>query len=360
MSIRIRQSTDRKPLDSKTWNAFVAASPTGHLLQSWQWGQFKAAFGWQAVRVGVEDGGRLVAGAQVLLHSLPPSFPCFSIAYVPKGPVLGLDDQEVSETLLSAIHRLAHSQKAILLKIEPELPHSSTTVKQLQAHGFRPSQQTIQPRSTLHIDLRADLDEILAGMKSKTRYNVRLAERKGVLVREGTADDLPWFYRLIELTAKRDGFAIHSQEYYETAYRLFAASGNDHNNALAKLFLATYHDTVIAGLMVFAFGQQAWYMYGASSDKERNRMPNHLLQWQAIRWAKERGCLTYDLWGIPDEVGKEPKKYKRTVTDRQSGLWGVYRFKQGFGGHVVRYMGAYDYVYKPALAWLYNRVVGWR
>ncbi|HID62763.1 MAG TPA: peptidoglycan bridge formation glycyltransferase FemA/FemB family protein [Anaerolineae bacterium] len=351
MSIRIRLSTDREPLDSKTWNSFVAAAPTGHLLQSWPWGQLKAAFGWQAVRVGVEDGGRLVAGAQVLFRSL---LPYLSIAYVPKGPILDFGNQEISEALLSALHRLARQKRAILLKIEPELPHSPPVARQLQAWGFRPSPQTIQPRSTIHIDLRPGLDEILARMKSKTRYNVRLAERKGVLVREGTADDLPTFYGLIELTGRRDGFAVHSREYYRTAYQLFVPPG------LARLFLAAYRDEVIAGLMAFAFGQRAWYMYGASSDRERNRMPNHLLQWQAIRWARERGCLTYDLWGIPDEVGKEPEKYKKTVTGRQGGLWGVYRFKQGFGGQVVRYVGAYDYVYRPALAWLYDKAAAWR
>lgn len=354
MSIQVRLSTDREPLDSETWNSFVAASPTSHLLQSWQWGQLKAAFGWQAVRVSAEDGGRLVAGAQVLFRSLPPPFPSLSIAYMPKGPILDFGDQEICEALLSAIHRLARQKRAILLKIEPELPDSPAVVRQLQACGFCPSRQTIQPRSTIHIDLRADPDKILARMKSKTRYNVRLAGRKGVVVREGTAEDLPIFYRLIERTGRRDGFAVHSQGYYETAYRLFVPSG------LARLFLATYHDEIIAGLMAFAFGQRAWYLYGASSDKERNRMPNHLLQWEAIRWARERGCLTYDLWGIPDEVGKEPEKYERTITNRQGGLWGVYRFKQGFGGQVVRYVGAYDYVYRPALAWLYNRAVTWR
>jgi peptidoglycan pentaglycine glycine transferase (the first glycine) len=347
----IRLSTDKEHFDSKTWNSFVAASPMGHLLQSWQWGQLKAAFGWQAVRVGVEDGGRLVAGAQVLFRSFPPFPRYLSIAYVPKGPILDFGNQEICEVLLSAIHRLARQKRAILLKIEPELPDNPAVVKQLQACGFRPSQQTIQPRSTIHIDLQADPDEILARMKSKTRYNVRLAGRKGVLVRDGTADDLPLFYRLIELTGGRDGFAVHSRDYYEMAYRLFVYPG------LAKLFLATYHDQVIAGLMAFAFGQRTWYMYGASSDRERNRMPNHLLQWEAIRWARERGCLTYDLWGIPDEVGKEPEKYRSTVTDRQSGLWGVYRFKQGFGGQVVRYVGAYDYIYRPALAWLYNKAI---
>lgn len=354
MTTRIRLFSDREPTDSKIWNSFVSASPKGHLLQSWQWGQLKAAFGWQAVRMGIEDKGHIVAGAQVLFRPLLPFPRYLSIAYVPKGPLLDFGNLGVSETLFSTIHRLARQNKAILLKIEPELPDRPSVVRQLQACGFHPSQQAIQPRSTIHIDLRAAIDEILARMKSKTRYNVRLAERKGVLVREGTADDLPIFYRLIEMTSRRDGFAVHSQEYYETAYRLFVPQDQ------ARLFLATYGDEVIAGLMAFAFGQQAWYMYGASSDKERNRMPNHLLQWEAICWAKERGCLTYDLWGIPDEVGEQPEKYKKTVTRQQGRLWGVYRFKQGFGGQVIRYVGAYDYIYRPALAWLYSKAVARR
>lgn len=324
----------------------------GHLLQSWQWGQFKAAFGWQAVRVGVADEGHLVAGAQVLLRPLP-FFPHLSIAYIPKGPVLDFGHREMAEALWSAIHHLARQKRAILLKIEPELPDSPVAAKQLQTWGFRPG-RTVQPRSTIHIDLRASLDEILARMKPKTRYNVRLAARKDVLVREGTAEDLPLFYRLMKVTGRRDGFAVHSRDYYETAYRLFVPTG------LARLFLATYQDEVIAGLMAFAFGRRAWYLYGASADKERHRMPNHLLQWEAIRWAKQQGCLTYDLWGIPDEVGAEPEKYKSTVTNHPGGLWGVYRFKQGFGGQIVRYVGAYDYTYRPALAWLYNQVTAWR
>ncbi len=352
MRLQIHLSTDRKSFDSEAWNAFVAASPVGHLLQSWQWGQLKAAFGWQAVRVSLEDEGRLVAGAQVLFRS-SPFFPGFSIAYIPKGPVLDFEHREMAETLLSAIHHLARRKRAILLKIEPALPDSPAVARQLQTWGFRPG-RTVQPRSTIHIDLRANLDDILARMKPKTRYNVRLAARKGVLVREGTAEDLPLFYHLMKVTGRRDGFAIHSRDYYETAYRLFAPAG------LARLFLATYQDEVIAGLMVFAFGRRAWYLYGASADKERHRMPNHLLQWEAIRWAKEQGCLIYDLWGIPDAVGAEPEKYKGTVPEHQGGLWGVYRFKQGFGGQIVRSIGAYDYVYRPALAWLYNQVITWR
>jgi lipid II:glycine glycyltransferase (peptidoglycan interpeptide bridge formation enzyme) len=172
-----------------------------------------------------------------------------------------------------------------------------------------------------------------------------------VTVREGTAKDLPGFYRLMQITGQRDGFGIHSESYYQTAHQLFVPRG------LARLFLATFEDQILAGIMAFAFGQRAWYMYGVSSDEHRNLMPNYLLQWEAIKWARERGCLTYDLWGIPDE---EEEVLEREFLKRSDGLWGVYRFKRGFGGQVVHYLRAYDYVYSPLLYGLYNKVVSYR
>ena len=188
-------------------------------------------------------------------------------------------------------------------------------------------------------------------MYKRQRYNIRLAARKGVTVREGTVEDLPEFYHLMQITSQRDRFGIHSRSYYETAHRLFVPP------KLARLFLATYEGKVLAGIMIFALGQRAWYMYGASSNEHRNLMPNYLLQWEAIRWAKDRGCMTYDLWGIPDE---EEEVLESEFTKRSDGLWGVYRFKRGFGGQVVHYLGAYDYVYSPPLYWLYNKLIAQR
>ncbi len=353
MRIRLLGTSDS---DTELWDAFVAASSDGHILQSSRWGQFKAAFDWQVARVIVEDGGRLVAGAQVLFRPLlrwgtRPLGP--TVAYIPKGPIVDWADSQAAGALLEAVHRLSCQRRAILLKIEPDLINDPTTVERLKGHSFRPSSQSVQPRSTILIDLTADAETLLTGMKSKTRYNVRLAERRGVKVREGTADDLEVFYHLLQITSRRDGFALHSREYYNEVYCHFAPAG------LAVLLLAVYQGRILAGLMAFAFGRKAWYFYGASSDEERQRMPNHLLQWKAIHWAKARGCLTYDMWGIPDEVGRAPQLYQRTQA-RTDGLWGVYRFKQGFGGEVVRYVGAYDYVYSPVLYRLYNKAVAWR
>lgn len=209
----------------------------------------------------------------------------------------------------------------------------------LAALGLRPSSLTLQPKSTILVDLCRAEDQILAEMKPKCRYNIRLAGRKGVVVQDATEADLPTFTRLMEKTGRREKFAVHSEDYYRGAYHLFAPSGH------ARLLLATYQGTALAGIMVFMLACQAWYMYGASDNVHRNVMPNYLLQWQAIQWARSCGCTSYDTWGIPDEVGRNPRKYVGSAIDRTDDLWGVYRFKQGFGGRVTRYVGAYDDVY---------------
>ena len=157
---------------------------------------------------------------------------------------------------------------------------------------------------------------------------------------------MPAFYHLMEITGRRDGFAIHERGYYEGAWHHF------HPRGLAQLFLAYYEDELLAGLMAFRFGDTAYYLYGASSNRRRNRMPNHLLQWRAIQWAKQAGCTRYDFWGIPDEIGDA---IARDGAGREGGMWGVYRFKRGFGGQVIRTVGAFDRVFRPARYWLGTR-----
>lgn len=345
--MRILCSDQPSSLDDDRWDAFVAAHPAGHLLQLGRWGALKARFGWQAVRLALEQDGELRAGAQVLFRRLPLGR---TLAYVPKGPVMDFDDDAMAQLWL-ALHQLARSRRAILLKVEPELPDDPALAARLREWGFRPSPQTVQPRRTIWVDLTADEKVILARMKSKTRYNIRLAARKGVQVREGTLDDFDAFYALMQETGARDGFPVHSREYYQAAHRLFVPTG------LARLFLAFYGDELLSALMAFAGGDKAWYFYGASSNRQRNRMPNYLLQWEAMRWAKTRGCAAYDLWGIPDE---DEATLETQFTARRDGLWGVYRFKRGFGGRMHRYLGAYDYVYSPLWYRLYTTLVARR
>ena len=333
------------------WDRFVASHPNGHVLQCSAWGELKSAYGWRAERVAVREGGHLVAGAQVLYRRLPLGF---QIAYVPKGPVVDWS-RPTCTTLFEALHRRCRSRRAILLKIEPDrylyedpagLP--GTGSQPWASFGFQPGPQTIQPPRTIIVDLTADEDYLLKRMKSKTRYNIRLAERKGVRVRKGVDEDIHAFIKLMAVTGERNDFGVHTPDYYERAYALLSAAG------LARLFVATVQDQPIAGVMVFACGHKAWYMYGASGDEHRALMPNYALQWAAIRWAKGRGCRTYDLYGVPDE---DEETLEAHFVDRSDGLWGVYRFKRGFGGQLVRSVGSYDAVYTRPLDWLYHQAL---
>ncbi|HSJ54979.1 MAG TPA: peptidoglycan bridge formation glycyltransferase FemA/FemB family protein, partial [Anaerolineae bacterium] len=279
-------ASTNQPSNGEEWDRLVAAAD-GHLLQTWPWGELKARFGWQV--------GRVTAGptlAQVLFRRLPAGLG--SIAYVPRGPAGELDDPAALSELLAAVRPLARRRRAICLKIEPDRDQDPALAAHLRALGFRPSPQGVQPRRTLVVDLQGEAEALLARMKQKTRYNVRLAARKGVTVRPGSQADLPAFYRLMEETGRRDGFGVHSHAYYEVAHELFVSRGR------GCLLLAEYQGRLLAGLVAMAFGQTACYMYGASSGEERELMPTYLLQWEAMLWARREGCLFYDLWGVPD------------------------------------------------------------
>ncbi len=180
-------------------------------------------------------------------------------------------------------------------------------------------------------------------MKQKCRYNIRLAEKKGVTVHAWS--DVDAFHEMIKVTGGRDGFGVHSADYYRRAYELFYPNGK------CELLVAEYEGVPLAALMIFRQGLRSWYLYGASNDLERNRMPTYLLQWQAIRWAKGHGCEEYDLWGVPDE---SEEVLERNFETRHDGLWGVYRFKRGFGGELRRTAQALDHVFNPVLFQLYR------
>ncbi len=340
-----------------TWDAFVAQHPRAHILQSHGWGVLKSRFGWRSHTVGLADDSGLRAGALVLLRSLPG----LTLAYVPKGPLTDWHDRALTQALLEAIGHLARASGAAFLQIEPELRDTAEHRRLLAGYGFQPSPHTIQPRTTLHLELQGDEAALLARMKGKWRYNIRLAQRRGVTVRPMTAQDLPTFQALMEETGARDGFPVHSPEYYRLAFHLFVPQQG-------IFLLAEHQGTPLAAIAVLHLGTTAWYLWGASGNRERRRMPNHLLQWEAMRWARARGAQVYDLWGIPDPLGQlarplgleagEPVAVARLPVDLarlpQGDLWGVYRFKQGFGGHVVRTVGAWEQPYRPLRHRLYR------
>jgi lipid II:glycine glycyltransferase (peptidoglycan interpeptide bridge formation enzyme) len=320
------------------WNDYLKAHPGAHLLQSAAWDELKSAFGWEAARVVAGD-----VGAQILFRRLPLGF---TVAYIPRGPISG-QQSAISDPFWSEIDALCHKKRAIFLKVEPDLwegqpsldiiPEGDTRHPSLSASTY-----SIQPRRTIIVDLRGGEEDVLGRMKQKCRYNVRLAEKKGVTVRPW--DDLDGFHRMMLVTGERDTFGVHAAAYYRKAYELFHPTGT------AKLLVAEYEGKPLAALMVFACGKRAWYLYGASTDLERNRMPTYLLQWEAMRWARAHGAEEYDLYGVPDA---DEATLEAQFESRHDGLWGVYRFKRGFGGEVRRAVPALDRVYQPLLYRLY-------
>ena len=312
------------------WQQFINQYPDAHVLQTEEWGRLKSSFGW-APRYLINGD----TGTMVLFKKLPLGF---TVGYIPKGPV-GIN----LTGIMPEVDRLCRDQKAIFLKIEPDLIETGNEISGWDRHGFIAESRTIQPRRSIVLDLSGSEEDWLSRMKQKTRYNIRLAQKKEITVEP--SKDISEFYSLMTVTGSRDGFGVHSQAYYQMAYDIFNPLGQ------CELLVARYQGKALAALFVFARGTRSWYLYGASSDEERNRMPTYVLQWEAMRWASQRGCLEYDLWGIPDE---NEAVLEAQFSERYDGLWGVYRFKRGYGGSLTRSVGAFDRVYNPALYRFYQ------
>lgn len=330
--------TDRRD----EWNAFVAQQPSFALLQAWEWGEFKEKLGWQAFRVAVKRQGKIIAGAQMLVKSLP--LRVGSVAYIPRGPIGNWLDEDVTSYLLSELHRIAKDYRAVFLKIEPPLLYHGTPHQLLKQHHFQPSRYANQPQATIIMDLKPKLDDILQQIPRQTRYNIRYGPKQGVTVRVGGREDLPAFHQLMQITGRRGQFAPRVLDYYEEEWQTFVACDQ------VVLLMAYYQDQLLAVRTAFRMGHHAADFHASSSNAYRNLRPNHLLVWEAIKWAKTHDCHTYDLWGIPSEVGQQVSEGKTLPEEERSdGLWGVYQFKRSFSENVVYYLGAYDYVYSPLM-----------
>lgn len=325
------------------WEPFVATHPRAHILQLAAWAGQKRPYGWESARVALEDDGQIVAGAQILFRRLP--FRLGTMAYLPMGPLITQGDQR--EMLWGAIDAICRKHRAAFLKWEPGIPEDGDPPHNFAREGFRESPQTIQPPRTILIDISADDETILSRMNQGTRRKIRQSQKNGVRYYEGSRADVEKFTRMMQTTGSRNEFGVHEPSYYSLAYDLFVPQH-------AALILAEHTDPEtedtpeqrddLAGIMVYAAGKTAWYLYGASSSTKRNLMASYGVQWAAIQWAKARGCTLYDLWGIPDE---DEATLEAQFETRDDGLWGVYGFKRGWGGRVVRSAGAWDKVYNP-------------
>ena len=355
------------------WNELISHFPNSHLLQTWEWSQVKAKYGWEPTYVvwsnrfyrsytsdtldelGLSD---VVAAAMVLKRRIPIRGlgARLNILYIPKGPLLDWSDESLRERVLNDLQSFAKQQGAIFLKIDPDvvlgtgIPEDRGAVDNnggqavmsaLKRRGWLFSSDQIQFRNTVLIDLSPSEDELLGRMKQKTRYNVRLADRKGVTVRVGDEADFPMLYKMYAETSVRDGFVIRHEDYYRTVWQTFITS----KFPTCEPLIAEVEGDAVAAIFVFYFAGRAYYIYGMSREIHREKMPNYLLQWDAMQRAKAVGCSVYDLWGAPE------------VFDESDSMWGVFRFKEGLGGEVVRTLGAWDYTPRPFWYKMYTRVL---
>lgn len=343
----------RRVREPREWDSLISSFSLGHVLQSYQWGEVKAAYGWRPIRLAVEDGGVPMGAAQLLVRGLPWG----AVAYVPRGPLIDFSNSRALDALLEAIHAEARGQGAVFLKMEPDLPTSSDAAGLLAERGFRRGVE-VQPRSSLVVDLAAEPSALFQRLSARARYNVRLAQRGGLKCEVGGEADLPDFCRLLEETAQRGGFALHARPYYTRIWEQFAPLG------LAHLLLVRFGREALAATMFLTTGGRAFQFYSGSAHRLRRLKPSELLQWSALLHARDLGCRSYDLWGIPDDVGCRLERGVTPAAARgEQGqalagtMHGVYQFKKGFGGSVARTVGAFDYVYAPARYWLWVRML---
>lgn len=326
--------------DRQQWNNFVANSEYCNITQSYEWGELGPFLASQILRVGVLDDESQLCAAMLVIVTRAPLIhrPYF---YAPRGPVIDDPTSPALGVLLNFVKTEARKQGAFMLKIEPGgNDEDEGWLAALQAHNFHPNPHAVHIRNEWVLNIQPEEKEILGGMKEKWRYNIRLAGRKGVTVRRGEGqEDLDKFYKIYETTSERDEFFIHNKSFYEEIMRLYTQDDR------FALFLAEYEGQPIAGIIVLRYGRWSWYMYGASSNEHRNLMPNHLLQWNGMQWAKAHGCWYYNFRGIPDilEEGQE--------------LWGVYVFKRGFGGYAIRALETHDLIYQTLVYNIYTRLL---
>jgi lipid II:glycine glycyltransferase (peptidoglycan interpeptide bridge formation enzyme) len=312
-------------LNQKQLDDFVANQEHSQFLQSWDWSEFNDKLGAKVWRLGVEENGKLVATTTLIKKSLPLGRTYF---YSPRGPVVKSQGSslkfQVEEFLFSEIKKLAEQEKIVFFRFEPT---SDLKLKTLNLKLFQTL--SIQPRQTIILDLTKSEEELLGAMHPKTRYNIKLAGKKNLTLKHGqpNTEEFSKFWQLMETTKKRDNFSLHSQNYY----RAMLASN------LMELWQVYFKDQLLAVAIIAKFGDTATYVHGASSNDLRPLMAPYWLHWHLIKEAKKEGFKYYDLFGV-DKV-KWP---------------GVTRFKEGWGGANIAYLGTFDLVFNTGYYRLYQ------
>ena len=320
-----------KPENYAEFEQFNRNHPRGHFMQSAEWAALKND--WKREVVVTRNGdGSICGGISILVRKIPMT--PYTLMYAPRGPIFDEDDSAAFADIVNGARRLAKQHRSVCLRMDPDIRAGYEPFKKalesmkLKVKGGK-NFETTQPRFVYRMDIKGKTeDEVMANFTSKTRYNVRVAIKNGVETRivNGDPEAIAQFHALMKVTGERDGFICRSKEYFE---RLLKSLGED-----ARLYAAYYNGEMIAGTLAIRYADKVWYLYGASSNKERNRMPNYLLQWDMIRWAIESGVSVYDFRGVSGDM------------DESNPLYGLYRFKRGFNGELVEFVGEIDAVFK--------------
>lgn len=322
------------------YEEFVKNHPKGHFAQSLKWAELKKE--WKHEIVTVRDENGKIQAAMLLLIRKIPVFKN-TIIYSPRGPVCDVHDEKLLSELIKKAEEVVKKNKGFLLQLDPDVPNNDMEFKKIvKNNGFNVIEKltnlnkVLQPRIVFRLNLKNKTeDEIFKEFHSKTRYNIRLAMKKGVTIRVGNREDIAEFEKLMEITGKRDNFPIRTKEYFEEIYDVL---GKDN----VRFLFAEYEGKPIAAVLDFLYGDKVWYMYGASSNEYRNLMSTYLLQWEGIKWALENKCNYYDFRGI-------------CAIDENTKNEGLYRFKKGFNPDLIEFTEIYK-VYNHFIYFMYDKV----
>ena len=310
---------------------FIKSSEKGNFAQSVLWSKLKSEWKFEVIIVRGDDGK--IRGTMGVLVRRVPIFKG-TMLYSPRGPVCDIHDKEIIMELAKGVKELAKKHNAYILKIDPDVKSDDTEFTEYckEAGFILPKQsknfEGIQPRYVFRLYLEGRNDEeLLASFHQKTRYNIRVAIKKGVTVKIEDKSKIPDFHRIMLETGLRDNFVIRSAEYFENML--------DCMGEHARLYMAYLDGQPIAGTIAIQYGDKVWYLYGASSNAHRNYMPNYLLQYEMIKWAVEVGARVYDFRGVSGDLSED------------NPLYGLYRFKKGFNGEFTEFVGEMQMIFKP-------------
>ena len=323
-----------RELASPAWDRFVATAPGGTYQQTSRWAQVKSLAGWRPVRITLSRDGAVVAGCQVLVRRVAW---LGTVAYVPYGPLVADGDMPAVSTMLDALQQLVRQERFRYLKLQPP-PGSTGMASALTQRRFVPSSLDTAPRLTVRVDLRRSPDAILGAMRARTRTYIRQAQRRGVVVRDGSEHEFPLFYEAVAATSRRQGFAPYPSSYYEQIWRSFQGH--------ARLLLVEYKGDILSSALLLGFGDTVFFKMGGWSGHHRDIRPNELMHWAGMQWGQACGYSYYDLEGINPAVGEAilaGRDSKSLPTP------GTTHFKLGFGGEVTQFPATYDYVQQRLL-----------